>query len=100
MVEKIRRFNRTDINVVRVRGIHFDPHFQFSVDVERGDRAVITDVPDGVIALTAYRVSDQVVLGTIAYRVSDTRGFNGFLFQENEGPENACVLVGEAFVIE
>jgi len=99
MTVKIKLKNGSGIDQVRFRGVHFDAGYQFSVDVNDGNTAPISDPPNGSIGLTAYRVSDQQSLDTLHYPVSDTQGFAAILIADPSDPYRPYRLVGEPFVI-
>ena len=99
MTVKIKLRNSSGIDEVRFRGVHFSG-YQFSVDVDDGDIKPISDVPNGSIGLTAYRVSDQQSLDTLHYPVSDEFGFAAVLIHDSSDPHRPYRLVGEPFVIE
>jgi hypothetical protein len=95
---KLKLSNSSDIPVVRFIGINFDGD-QFLYDVNAGDHKHLSDVFKGYIGLTAYRVSDQQILGTISYPITDDMGFAAILLQDLSDPYRPYRLVGEAFVI-
>lgn len=97
---KIKLRNSSGLERVRFRGVHFDPGYQFSVDLNDGEGASIEDVPNGSIGLTAYRVSDQQSLDTMHYPVTDTQGFAAILMFDEDDEFQPYKLVGEPFVIE
>ena len=94
MVIKVKLRNSLS-EAVRFRGVHFQPEYQFSVDVDPGMNVSLEDVPNGDIALTAYRVSDRQALDSLSYPVSDEFGFAVVLLMD----EGAYRMVGEPFVI-
>jgi hypothetical protein len=95
MSSKIRIKNNSGIAQVRFRGVHFSD-FQFRVDVADGGNVELNNVPTGSVGLTAYRVSDQQAIATLAYGLSDTLGIATFLIGDEE---NGYRLVAEGFVI-
>jgi hypothetical protein len=96
-VVKIKIRNSSGIDV-RFIGVHFDGS-HFRCDVADGKMASVTRVKNGSIALTAYRVSDQIALDTLRYGVSDTQGFAAVLVQDPSDPYRPYKLVGEGFEI-
>ena len=59
---KLKLANDSDIPVVRFIGVNFNGD-QFLYDVNAGAHKHVSDVFNGHIGLTAYRVSDQQTLG-------------------------------------
>ena len=75
MTPKIELRNSSGVPLVRFRGVHLDPHEQFTYDVADGVTQALQQVPHGEISVTAYRVSDARVLGALAmatFFTSDT----------------------------
>jgi len=97
-VVKVKLRNSSGIPNVRFIGVHFDGP-QFSRDVANGKMESVTRVKNGSIALTAYRVSDQIALDTLRYGVSDTQGFAAVLVYDSRDPYRPYRLVGEGFEI-
>jgi hypothetical protein len=100
MTVKIKLINSSGIDKVRFRGVHFDPGFQFTEDVPNNGKALLSNVPNGSIGLTAYRISDQQALDILVYPVSDTQGFAAHLLHDPSDPYEPYKLVGEPWIIE
>jgi hypothetical protein len=98
MTPKIKLRNASGVPMVRFRGVHFDPHEQFTYDVPDSLTQPVQQVPNGEISVTAFRVSDAHVLGTLTYPVSDTQGFAAILISTDEA-DQPYRLVGEAYTI-
>ena len=92
---RVKISNSSDIPEVKFRGTHFQAADDFNVTLGAGSKVEV-EVTAGSIGLVAFRVSDEVAVGHLAYPATPTQGFAAVLINH----EDYYMLVGEPFVIE
>jgi hypothetical protein len=92
---RVKISNSSDIPEVRFRGTHFQAADDFNVTLSPGSIVEVKVAP-GSIGLVAFRISDEVAVGHLAYPATPTQGFAAVLINH----EDHYLLVGEPFVIE